>query len=93
MMEPQTIRMDISSDDVFLPYVRQFVSDASLAMGFDPRSVSLAETEANSLFSYAIDVVPGGMLRLECRFESSLLRLSLFDDSGNLCGTREVVGS
>jgi len=92
MMEPQTIRMDISSDDVFLPYIRQFVSDSSLAMGFDPRSASLAEVETNSLFSYAIDVIPSGILRLECRFEPSLLRLSLFDEGGTLCGTREVVG-
>jgi hypothetical protein len=91
MMEAQTIRLDISSDDVFLPYVRQFVSDTALAMGFTPRGAGLAEAETNALFSYAVNVVPGGMLRLECRFESPLLRISLFDDTGNLYGTREVV--
>lgn len=95
MFEPETIRMEISSDGAFLPSLRQFVSDAALVAGFDPKSAGLAESEVNSLLNELSDSAPGSLLRLECSFsERGSLTLTLSDvASGNVCGVRNVRGA
>jgi hypothetical protein len=95
MSEPETIRMEISSDGAFLPSVRQFVSDAALAAGFCPKSAGLAEAEANSLWIGLSGTAPGSLLRLDCSFtEKNSLVLTLSDaSSGKVHGMRTVRGA
>ncbi|MCK9181747.1 MAG: hypothetical protein M0P13_02545 [Fibrobacteraceae bacterium] len=87
----QTIRLDISSDDAFLPCIIEFISGSTKAAGFSESSAEQAGEETKFLFSSGLNEASGELLHIECIYDFPRLRISLLDSKGNLRGKRDVL--
>lgn len=89
MKNSQIVEIDVSSDESFVPEIKQFLSEMFLAVGVNRESVEGIENEIGELFDLVFENSPSGDLHLEYGIAGSELSFSLSDQKGASYGMRK----